>query len=128
MEALGGSLGGLRESIFEQPSRVFGLCFTFLCAGASVLSVLLFLLVFSDLCFHCFHVFVRRRECFQRFFVFVRRDVGFKPFWSPTQSIYRVSSKTFVFSAFCLSSVSVFARRDVGFKPFSRFCTQGRGF
>ena len=48
LEALGGSLGGLRESIFEQPSRVFGLCFKFLCAGASVLSVLLFLLVFPD--------------------------------------------------------------------------------
>ena len=64
LEALGGSLGGLRESIFEQPSRVFGLCFTFLCAGASVLSVLLFLLVFPDLFFHCDHVFARRRECF----------------------------------------------------------------
>ena len=48
LEALGGSLGGLRESIFEQPSRVFGLCFTILCAGASLLSVLLFLLVFPD--------------------------------------------------------------------------------
>ena len=48
LEALGGSLGGLRESIFEQPSRVFGLCFTILRAGASVLSVLLFLLVFPD--------------------------------------------------------------------------------
>ena len=48
LEALGGSLGGLRESIFEQHSRVFGLCFTILCAGASLLSVLLFLLVFPD--------------------------------------------------------------------------------
>ena len=48
LEALGGSLGGLRESIFEQPSRVFGLCFTILCAGASLLSALLFLLVFPD--------------------------------------------------------------------------------
>ena len=64
LEALGGSLGGLRESIFEQHSRVFGLCFTFLCAGASVLGVLLFLFVFSDICFHYFHVFARRRECF----------------------------------------------------------------
>ena len=48
LEALGGSLGGLRDSIFEQHSRVFGLCFTILCAGASLLSVLLFLLVFPD--------------------------------------------------------------------------------
>ena len=48
LEALGGSLGGLRESIFEQHSRVFGLCFMNLCAGASLLSVLLFLLVFPD--------------------------------------------------------------------------------
>ena len=39
LEALGRSLGGLRESIFEQPSRVFGLCFTILCAGANLLSV-----------------------------------------------------------------------------------------
>ena len=48
LEALGGSLGGLRDSIFEQHSRVFGLCFTILCAGANLLSVLLFLLVFPD--------------------------------------------------------------------------------
>ena len=62
LEALGESLGALKESIFEQPSRVFGLCFTFLYAGARLLSVLLFLLVFPDLCFHCDHVFARRRE------------------------------------------------------------------
>ena len=48
LEALGGSLGGLRDSIFEQHSRVFSLSFTILCAGASLLSVLLFLLVFPD--------------------------------------------------------------------------------
>ena len=48
LEALGGSLEALRETIVEQPSRVFDLCFTILCAGASVLSVLLFLLVFPD--------------------------------------------------------------------------------
>ena len=64
LEALGGSLGGLRDSIFEQHSRVFGLCFTILCAGASLSSVLLFLLVFPDLFFHCDPVFARRRECF----------------------------------------------------------------
>ena len=52
LEAPGGSVEALRESIFEQPSRVFGALL---------------------------HVFVRRGKCFKRFVVFAR---VFRPLFS----------------------------------------------
>ena len=98
LEALGGSLGGLRESIFEQPSRVFGLCFTILCAGASVSSVLLFLLVFPDLFFQCDHVFARRHDRFQRFLFLCAGTLLLSIFLANKMNLSRFEQNPRVFS------------------------------
>ena len=121
------SSGSSRESIFEQPSRVFGLLLYVCVRGRECFKrFVVFARVFGPL-FSLFSRFCAQAQMFSAFFAFVRRNVGFNPFCSPIKWIYRVSSKTLVFSAF-LASEAFFLAKRVGFKLFYRFCAQGRGF
>ena len=112
LEALGGSLGGLRDSIFEQPSRVFSLCFTILRAGASVLSVLLFLLVFPDP-FFIVIAFLRAGASVFSVFSFLRAGTLLLSFFLANKiNLSRFEQNTRVFSLLpCIG------------KPFSRFAS-----